>query len=59
MEKIKEQNKTKKLNLEDFLLNYALYIVLFIMIVVFIIKEPTFLSINNFTKILTKDTLLK
>ena len=54
MEKIKEQNKTKKLNLEDFLLNYALYIVLFIMIVVFIIKEPTFLSINNFTKILSQ-----
>lgn len=54
MEKVTEKNKEKKLNLESFLLNYALYIVLFIMIVVFIIKEPTFLSINNFTKILSQ-----
>ena len=54
MEKVKEHNKAKKINLQDFLLNYALYIVLLIMIVVFIIKEPTFLSINNFTKILSQ-----
>lgn len=54
MEKLKEQNKAKKINLQDFLLNYALYIVLFIMIVIFIIKEPSFLSINNFTKILSQ-----
>ena len=54
MEKLKEQNKVKKINLQDFLLNYALYIVLFIMIVIFIIKEPSFLSINNFTKILSQ-----
>ena len=42
MEKLKEQNKAKKINLQDFLLNYALYIVLFIMIVIFIIKDLMF-----------------
>ena len=49
-----EKSKFNKQTLENFLLNYALYIVLFIMIVVFIIKEPAFLSINNFTKILSQ-----
>lgn len=38
----------------DFLLNYALYIVLALMIIVFIIIEPKFLSPNNFIKIITQ-----
>lgn len=49
-------NKVKfnKESLQNFLLNYALYIVLFIMIVFFVIKEPGFLSIKNFTNILSQ-----
>lgn len=42
------------MNLGEFMINYALYIVLFIMILVFIIKEPSFLSLGNFTKILSQ-----
>lgn len=38
----------------EFMLNYALYIVLILMILVFIIKEPTFLSLKNFTNILSQ-----
>lgn len=44
----------KKNNVSDFLLNYALYIILGIMIIAVTIKEPSFLSIRNFTKILTQ-----
>ncbi|MBS5939676.1 galactose/methyl galactoside ABC transporter permease MglC [Clostridium sartagoforme] len=49
-------NKVKfdKESLQNFLLNYALYIVLFIMIVFFVIKEPGFLSLKNFTNILSQ-----
>lgn len=49
-------NKVKfnKESLQNFLLNYALYIVLFIMIVCFVIKEPGFLSLKNFTNILSQ-----
>ena len=49
-------NKVKfnKDSLQNFLLNYALYIVLFIMIVFFVIKEPGFLSLKNFTNILSQ-----
>lgn len=39
---------------QDFLLNYALYIILGLMIVVVIIINPAFLSISNFMKILTQ-----
>ncbi|MDU3722747.1 MAG: galactose/methyl galactoside ABC transporter permease MglC, partial [Clostridium celatum] len=38
----------------NFFLNYALYIVLFIMIIFFIVKEPSFLSFKNFTNILSQ-----
>ncbi|MDR1530830.1 MAG: beta-methylgalactoside transporter [Clostridiales bacterium] len=38
----------------DFLLNYSLYIILGLMIVVVIIINPAFLSLTNFTKILTQ-----
>ena len=49
-------NKVKfnKESLQNFLLNYALYIVLFLMIVFFVIKEPGFLSLKNFTNILSQ-----
>ena len=49
-------NKVKfnKESLQNFLLNYALYIVLFTMIVFFVIKEPGFLSLKNFTNILSQ-----
>ena len=49
-------NKVKfnKESLQNFLLNYALYIVLFIMIVFFVIREPGFLSLKNFTNILSQ-----
>lgn len=49
-------NKVKfdKESLQNFLLNYALYIVLFIMIFFFVIKEPGFLSLKNFTNILSQ-----
>ncbi|MGG7144094.1 galactose/methyl galactoside ABC transporter permease MglC [Clostridium nigeriense] len=49
-------NKVKfnKESLQNFLLNYALYIVLFIMIVFFVVKEPGFLSLKNFTNILSQ-----
>lgn len=46
--------KFNKESLQNFLLNYALYIVLFIMIVFFVIKEPGFLSLKNFTNILSQ-----
>ncbi|MFV0520420.1 MAG: galactose/methyl galactoside ABC transporter permease MglC [Lachnospirales bacterium] len=43
---------SKKIN--EFLLSYALYIILGAMILVVIIINPSFLSISNFTKILTQ-----
>lgn len=43
-----------KENINAFLLNYALYIILGVMILVVIILNPNFLSISNFTKILTQ-----
>lgn len=49
-----EKLKTNKQSIETFLLNYALYIVLFMMIVFFVIKEPSFLSFKNFTNILSQ-----
>lgn len=48
-------NKIKnKFKIKDILMNNALYIVLFLMIVFFIIKEPSFLSFKNFLNILTQ-----
>lgn len=51
------ENKSVSFNKEkvsEFLLNYALYIILGIMILVVIIINPKFLSISNFIKILTQ-----
>ena len=53
MDKIKKINFNKE-NLKNFLLNYALYIVLAMMIVFFVIKEPSFLSFRNLTNILSQ-----
>lgn len=52
MEKVKKQGTS--FNISDFLIKYALYIVLFLMILFFIIKEPSFLSLKNFTNILSQ-----
>lgn len=49
-----EKAKFNKQSFENFMLNYALYIVLFIMIIFFIVKEPSFLSLKNFTNILSQ-----
>jgi len=46
--------KLNKDTVKDFLLNYALYIVLVLMIIFFIIKDPGFLSLKNFTNILSQ-----
>lgn len=51
MEKTRKLNKQ---NVVDFLINYALYIVLMLMVVFFIIKEPSFLSWKNITNILSQ-----
>lgn len=45
---------SKKFNIKDFLINYALYVVLALMIIFFIIKEPSFLSLNNLSNILSQ-----
>ena len=54
MENSKVEKKIDKKKVIDFLLNYALYIVLFLMIIFFIVKEPGFLSLKNFTNILSQ-----
>lgn len=51
MENLIKLNKGK---VSNFLLNYALYIVLFMMIIFFVIKEPSFLSFKNLTNILSQ-----
>jgi methyl-galactoside transport system permease protein len=40
--------------INDFLLNYALYIILGILILAVILYEPSFVSVTNFTNILTQ-----
>lgn len=49
-----ENIKLNKKSVLNFLVNYALYIVLFMMIVFFVIKEPSFLSFKNLTNILSQ-----
>ena len=44
----------EKKNWSEFLLNYALYFILGIMILCVIIADPSFLSLNNFLKILAQ-----
>ena len=50
MEKLKSFKGDK--TWQELLLDYALYIILVIMIIGVIVADPTFLSINNFWKIL-------
>lgn len=47
----KEFSKEKAL---EWMLNYAIYLVLVALLIAIIIKEPGFVSINNFTKILSQ-----
>ncbi|MDQ0148700.1 galactose/methyl galactoside ABC transporter permease MglC [Eubacterium multiforme] len=49
-----ENTKINKEKVTKFLVNYALYIVLAMMIVFFVIKEPSFLSLKNLTNILSQ-----
>ncbi|WP_338597604.1 galactose/methyl galactoside ABC transporter permease MglC [Clostridium baratii] len=49
-----EKTQINKEKLTTFLVNYALYIVLAMMIVFFVIKEPSFLSFKNLTNILSQ-----
>ncbi|NLV77545.1 MAG: beta-methylgalactoside transporter, partial [Tissierellia bacterium] len=56
-EKVEEISKglnKSKSNISDELLNYALYIILLIMIIGVIIIDPSFISIKNFTNILSQ-----
>ena len=46
--------KLKSQKTKDFLLNYALYIILGILILAVILYEPSFVSVTNFTNILTQ-----
>ncbi|MEG1848530.1 MAG: galactose/methyl galactoside ABC transporter permease MglC [Lachnospiraceae bacterium] len=48
------KNQINKEKIGEFLLNYALYIILGFMIIVVIAINPKFLSISNFVKILTQ-----
>ena len=50
----KSKLKINKISISNFLLNYALYIVLLMMIAFFVIKEPSFLSFKNLTNILSQ-----
>lgn len=50
-----EQNgKNNKEKTRDFLLNYSLYIILGVLILIIIILEPSFISLRNFTNILSQ-----
>lgn len=47
----------KNINVKEFLLQNALYLVLFTLLIVIVWKEPTFLSIGNFTNILSQSSV--
>lgn len=49
--------KTTSKDIRKFLMDNVLYVVLFILLFVIIIKEPTFLSIRNFKNILTQSSV--
>ncbi len=53
MENVKNSNFNKE-KFKTFMVNYALYIVLAMMIIFFVIKEPSFLSFKNLTNILSQ-----
>nr|WP_300002609.1 galactose/methyl galactoside ABC transporter permease MglC [Tissierella sp.] len=53
-ETLRKKNPKKKRDWKEILLNYALYIILGIMILGVIIIEPGFVSIKNFTNILSQ-----
>lgn len=44
-------------NIIEFIMNYALYVVLAVLILVVIVNEPKFLSIKNFTNILAQSSV--
>lgn len=60
MEMSAEKNKKKSLDakkIKDWLLGSGIYLVLILLIILIIMKEPTFLSIRNFRNILTQSSV--
>ena len=41
----------------DYLKNGGIYVVLFILLMIIIVREPSFLSLNNFSNILTQSSV--
>ncbi|MGL6098088.1 MAG: galactose/methyl galactoside ABC transporter permease MglC, partial [Fusobacteriaceae bacterium] len=49
-------DKTKK-NIKEWIQSGGLYIVLALLLIIIIVKEPSFLSIRNFRNILTQSSV--
>lgn len=52
----KKQGKEKK-NVKEWLLNSGIYLVLILLLVIIVLKEPSFLSVRNFRNILTQSSV--
>lgn len=50
-------SKERKFDLKKFLIQSGLYLVLFLMLILIVAKEPSFLSIRNFKNILTQSSV--
>jgi methyl-galactoside transport system permease protein len=53
---VKKVNIQKK-ELQKFIINNALYVVLFLLLLIIVIKEPSFLNIRNFKNVLTQSSV--
>ena len=53
----KKERKIDSKKVKEWLLGSGIYLVLFLLIIVIIVKEPTFLSIRNFKNILTQSSV--
>ena len=51
------KDKFNSANMKEFLVQYAIYFVLGALLIGIIMKEPTFLSITNFTNILSQSAV--
>lgn len=47
----------QKKELQKFIINNALYVVLFLLLLIIVIKEPSFLNIRNFKNVLTQSSV--
>ncbi|MFK4784474.1 galactose/methyl galactoside ABC transporter permease MglC [Fusobacterium sp. MFO224] len=52
-----QKKKNGKIDIKNLLIRSGLYLVLFLMLVMIVVKEPTFLSIRNFKNILTQSSV--